>query len=204
MKKIFSLLIICLTSLSSQAQNPFSYSAEVAAGIGVGRGPLATATPQFVAHYELGGSFNLGAGAGIRFALPCLQYITKNGTHKRTFCDEFDIPVFLRLGYGKELFYANVDAGYAFGIFSFYGSGWVPGGKKEPCYNGFFVDPHIGIRMGLHSALALGVLLQHSVISNTVQTESGTINDPSYSISSTTDTQNMFTPAITLRYAYIF
>lgn len=204
MKKIFGLLILCLTTFSLQAQNHFSYSAEVAAGVGIGRGPLATVTPQFVAQYELGGGFKLGAGAGLRFALPCLQYITKSGTHERTFCDEFDIPVFLRLGYGKEKFYANVDAGYAIGILSFFGSGWVPGGKKEPCYNGFFVEPHFGLRLGRHSALALGVLLQQSVVSNHVHTVTGTMGDPSYSESSTVTTQKLLTPAITLRYAFIF
>ena len=203
MKKILGLLILCLTSFSLQAQNRFSYSAEVAAGVGVGRGPLATVTPQFVAQYELGGGFELGTGAGLRFALPCLQYITKNGTHERTFCDEFDIPVFLRLGYGKK-FYANVDAGYAIGILSYYGSGWVPGGKKDPCYNGFFVEPHFGLRLGRHSALALGVLLQQSVVSNYVQTVTGTMGDSSYSQSATVSTRKLLTPAITLRYAFIF
>ena len=204
MKKIIVLLILFLTTLSLHAQNRFSYSVEVSAGVGVGRGPQATVTPQFVANYDIGSSFKLGAGVGLRFASPCLQYITKNGTHEQTFCDEFDIPVFLRLGYGKEKCYANVDAGYAICVLSFYRSGWVPGGKKEPCYSGFFVEPHIGIKMGNHSALALGVLLQQSVVSNHVNTVTGTMGDPSYSESGTITNQNLMTPAITLRYAFFF
>ena len=204
MKKIISLILLCLATVSVPAQNHFSFSAEIAAGVGAGRGPLVAVTPQFIAQYELGGGFKLGAGTGLRFARPCLQYITRNGIPERTFCDEFDIPVFLRLGYGMEKIYANVDAGYAIGLLSFYGYGWVPGGKKEPCYNGFFVEPHIGMRMGRHSALALGVLLQQSIVSNHVNTETGTMGDPSYSTTSTVTRQNLLTPAITLRYAFVF
>lgn len=204
MKKIFGLFILCLATFSLQAQNRFSYSAEVAAGVGVGRGPLVTVAPQFVAQYEPGGGFKLGAGAGIRLALPCLQYITRDGTHERTFCDEIDIPLFLRFGYGKDLFFAHVDAGYAISILSIYGIHWRPGGKKEPCYNGFFIEPHIGLRLGRHSALALGVLWQQSTVSNHVNVVNGTMGDPSYSISETVTTQKLLTPAITLRYAFLF
>ena len=205
MKKIFCLLILCLATISLKAQDHFACSLEVTAGVGIGRGPLVTAAPQFVVQYGLDGGFKLGAGAGIRFAKPCLQYITSNGADKhRTFCDEYDIPVFLRLGYGREKFFANVDAGYAIGLLSFYGRGWVPGGRKEPCYNGFFVDPHVGMRIGRHSALALGVLLQRSIVSDHAHTESGTMDDPSYSVSVTVARQKLLTPAITLRYAFLF
>ena len=204
MKHLFCILALFLISVSMQAQDRFSCSVEVSAGVGVGRGPLVTVTPQLVAQYELDCGFKLGAGTGARFAMPCLQYITKNGTHERTFCDEFDIPVFLRLGYGKEMLFANVDAGYAIGVLSSYGKGWVPGGKKKPCYNGFFFEPQFGCRLGKHSALALGVLMQQSIVSDYVHTETGTIGDPSYSTSLTVTNQKLLTPAITLRYAFIF
>lgn len=207
MKKIFGFLTLCLACFSLQAQNHFSYSVEVAAGVGIGHGPLVTVTPQFVAQYELGSSFRLGAGVGVRFALPCVQYNIRNGERERTFCNEFDSPLFVRAGYVKEKFYANVDAGYAIGIHSFFGYGWIPGGKKETCYNGFFVKPHLGFKLGTHSALALGVLLQQSVVSdNVVRTETSITGASSfsYSVWQTVNTRNLLTPAITLHYAYLF
>jgi hypothetical protein len=110
----------------------------------------------------------------------------------------------MRLGYGKEQFYANLDAGYAIGALAFYGLGWVPGGKKEPNYNGFFVEPQVGWKVGRRSALALGLLFQQSTVSNHVTTETGTMNDPSYSIKTKVKTLNIFTPAVTLRYVLGF
>jgi hypothetical protein len=181
-----------------------SYSWEFVAGVGVGKGPQLFFTPEFVAQYAFDGGFKIGAGAGARFARPCLQYITKNGAHSRTFCDELDIPVFMRLGYGKEQFYANLDAGYAIGALAFYGLGWVPGGKKEPNYQGFFVEPQVGWKIGGRSALALGLLFQQSTLSNHITTVSGTINDTQHSIREEVSTLNVFTPAITLRYVHGF
>lgn len=205
MKKILCLLAACLVTLTLQAQNRFSYSFEIVGGVGVGRGPLATLTPQFVAQYELGGGFRMGAGAGTRFALPCLQYITENGKYsRRTFCDELDLPVFLRIGYGKEKLFANVDAGYAVALLSIYGLGWKPGGRKEACYNGFFVEPHIGLKLGKRSALALGVLLQQSTVMNHMATVTGEFATPSYAIHEEVKKVELLTPAITLRYAYRF
>lgn len=204
MKKIVFLLSFCLLTFSTYGQDRFSYSLEAMAGVGVGRGPRVVVTPQFVAQYEFEGGLRVGAGVGARFAQPCVQYITRNGSQKRTFCNEFDIPLFLRLGYGKERLFANVDAGYAVSVLSFYGFDWIPGGKKNPCYDGFFVDPHVGVKLGRHSALALGVLLQQSVVSDHVHTENGSVGDPDYSISGTVTTQKTLTPAITLRYAFLF
>lgn len=204
MKKTICFLLFCLAAVTLQAQDRFSYSVEVPAGVGIRRGPLAAVTPEFVAQYELRNGFRFGAGVGIRFARPCLQYITRNGTHERSFCNELGIPLFLRLGYGKEKYFANVDAGYAICVLSFYGAGWTPGGSKDPCYDGFFAEPHAGMKFGRHSALALGVLLQQSTVSNVVSTVSGNINDSSYSSSQTVATQHLFTPAVTLRYVYLF
>ena len=202
--KIVCILSFCLATLSLQAQDRFLHSLEVVTGVGIGRGPLATVTPQFVTQYDLGGGFRLGAGAGTRFAMPCLQYITKNGTHSRTFCEELDIPVFLRLGYGKEKVYANIDAGYAVGLLSFFDFGGVPGGRKEAGYDGFFVEPHIGLKLGRRSALALGVLFQQSTVMDHVTTDKGTIDTPSYSMETVVQSQHIFTPAINLRYGILF
>ena len=204
MKKTILLLVLSLTSFSLFAQGRMSYSLEFMAGVGIGKGPQFTVAPEFVAQYDLGGGFRIGAGVGARFAKPCLQYITKNGTHSRTFCNEMDIPVFMRLGYGKEKLYANLDAGYAIGALSYFGADWAPGGKKEPNYNGFFVEPQVGWKVGRRSALALGLLFQQSTVSNHVTTESGTWGDPSYSIRSDVTTLNVFSPAITLRYVLGF
>ena len=112
--------------------------------------------------------------------------------------------MFMRLGYGKEKLYANLDAGYALCALSFYGAGWDGPGKKEPNYNGFFVEPQVGWKVGRRSALALGLLFQQSTVSNHVTTENGTWGDPSYSIREEVNTLNVFTPAVTLRYVLGF
>ena len=204
MKKTVLLLVLGLASFSLSAQSGMAYSWEFVAGVGVGRGPQVSITPEFVAQYDLGGGFRIGAGVGTRFARPCLQYITRNGSKSRSFCNELDIPVFLRLGYGKEKLYANLDAGYAIGALALFDWGWIPGGRTEPIYNGFFVEPQVGWRVGRRSALALGLLIQQSTVSNHVTTEYGTKGDPSYSIGSKVTTLNVFTPAVTIRYVVGF
>ena len=204
MKKIVSILVLSLISFALLAQNRFSYSVEVAAGAGIGKGPLFTITPEFVAQYDLGRGFIFGAGAGMRISKPCLQYITNNGNKSRSFCNEQDVPLFLRFGYGKEKLFAHLDAGYSIGVLSYYSANWIPGGKKKPCYNGFFVEPQLGWRIGRRSALSLGLLLQQSAIVNRVTTDSGTPDTPSYSTRTDVQGQNVFTPAITLRYGFLF
>ena len=205
MKKTVLLLVLGLASFSLSAQSRMTYSWEFVAGVGVGKGPQVSITPEFVAQYDLGGGFKIGAGVGTRFARPCLQYITQNGSSpRRTFCNELDIPVFMRLGYGKEKLYANLDAGYAIGALALFDWGWKPGGRTEPIYNGFFVEPQVGWRVGRRSALALGLLIQQSTVSNHVTTENGTWGDPSYSIREEVNTLNVFTPAVTIRYVVGF
>ena len=205
MKKTVLLLILGLASFSLSAQSRMTYSWEFIAGVGVGKGPQVSITPEFVAQYDLGGGFRIGAGVGTRFARPCLQYITENeSSPRRTFCNELDIPMFMRLGYGKEKLYANLDAGYALCALSFFGPGWAGEGKKEPNYNGFFVEPQVGWKVGRRSALALGLLFQQSTVSNHVTTENGTWGDPSYSIREEVNTLNVFTPTVTIRYVVGF
>ena len=205
MKKTILLLVLGVASLSLSAQSRMTYSWEFIAGVGVGKGPQFSFTPEFIAQYDLGSGLRIGAGVGTRFARPCLQYITKNGSSpRRTFCNELDIPVFMRVGYGKEKLYANLDAGYAIGALALFDWGWKPGGRTEPIYNGFFVEPQVGWRVGRRSALALGLLIQQSTVSNHVTTENGTWGDPSYSIRGEVNTLNVFTPAVTLRYVVGF
>ena len=203
-RNLISLFVMFLASITLSAQSGMTYSWEFVAGVGVGKGPQVSITPEFVAQYDFGGGFRIGAGAGTRFARPCLQYITRNGSKSRDFCNELDIPVFMRLGYGKEKLYANLDAGYAIGALALFDWGWIPGGRTEPIYNGFFVEPQVGWRVGRRSALALGLLFQQSTVSNRVTTENGTWGDPSYSIGEKVTTLNVFTPAITLRYVLGF
>ena len=112
--------------------------------------------------------------------------------------------MFMRLGYGKEKLYANLDAGYAIGALALFDWGWIPGGRTEPIYNGFFVEPQVGWRVGRRSALALGLLIQQSTVSNHVTTEYGTKGDPSYSIGTKVTTLNVFTPTVTIRYVVGF
>ena len=205
MKKTVLLLVLGLASFSLSAQSRMTYSWEFVAGVGVGKGPQFSFTPEFIAQYDLGSGLRIGAGVGTRFARPCLQYITKNGSSpRRTFCNELDIPVFMRVGYGKEKLYANLDAGYAIGALALFDWGWKPGGRTEPIYNGFFVEPQVGWRVGRRSALALGLLIQQSTVSNHVTTENGTWGDPSYSIREEVNTLNVFTPAVTIRYVVGF
>ena len=206
MKKTVLLLVLGLASFSLSAQSRMTYSWEFIAGVGVGKGPQALFTPEFVAQYDLGCGFRIGAGAGTRFGRPCLQYITKNGAKSRSFTNELDIPVFMRLGYGKEKLYVQVDAGYAIGILGFPGVNYDGPGlySKDFPYNGLFVEPQIGWKVGRRSALALGLLFQQSTVSNHVTTETGTMNDPSYSIKTKVNTLNIFTPAVTLRYVLGF
>ena len=204
MKKTVLLLVLGVASFSLSAQSRMTYSWEFIAGVGVGKGPQFSFTPEFIAQYDLGGGFRIGAGVGTRFARPCVQYITRKGSKSRTFCNELDIPMFMRLGYGKEKLYANLDAGYALCALSFYGAGWDGPWKKEPNYNGFFVEPQVGWKVGRRSALALGLLFQQSTVSNHVTTENGTWGDPSYSIREEVNTLNVFTPAVTLRYVLGF
>ena len=208
MKKTILLLVLGVASLSLSAQSRVTYSWEFIAGVGVGKGPQVSLTPEFVAQYDFGGGFRIGAGVGTRFARPCLQYITRNGSKSRDFCNELDIPVFMRLGYGKEKLYAHLDAGYAICALSFFdwgmaSDGWGEG-RKEPSYDGFFIEPQVGWKVGRRSALALGLLLQQSIVSNRVTTENGTMNDPSYSNGSKVTTLNVFTPAVTIRYVVGF
>ena len=172
-----------------------SYSLEFVAGVGVGKGPLATFTPEFVASYNLGG-FIIGAGVGARYARPCNVYDSKQG---RGFKNELDIPVFLRLGFGKAMFFANVDAGYAIGVLGYPGVDYVPGGKKNFPYDGLFIEPHVGLKVGRNSALALGLLLQQSDWHN--QTRDVVDGNTVIFVH---DYKNAFTPAITLRYALSF
>ena len=194
MKKTVLLLILGLVSFSLSAQSRMSYSLEFVAGVGVGKGPQVSFSPEFVAQYNLG-DFVMGVGAGVRYARPCKVYDTKHG---RGFHDEVDIPVFLRLGYGKSIFFTHVDAGYAIGVLGYPGVDYVPGAKKDFLYDGLFVEPQVGLKVGRRGAFALGVLLQQSDWHNQV-----------WELFTTTtvyvrDTKNAFTPAITLRYVVGF
>ena len=205
MKKTVLLLVLGLASFSLSAQSRMSYSLEFVAGVGVGKGPQVIFIPEFVAQYDLGGGYRIGAGAGTRFARPCLQYFTEFGSHSRSFCNELDIPVFMRLGYGKEKLYANMDVGYAICALTFYDWGWASDGwgegRKEPSYDGFFIEPQVGWKVGRRSALALGLLLQQSAVSDYVKLH---VDTPTISYGHKITALNVFTPAITLRYVLGF
>jgi len=115
-----------------------------------------------------------------------------------------DVPLFARIGYGKDRFFTNLDAGYAFSIISFYGADWIPGGKKDPCYNGLFFEPQAGWKIGRRSSLALGLLLQHSIVNDHLHTEYGDLGSSSYYTSVEVTTKKPFTPALTLHYGFEF
>lgn len=69
MRQAISLLILCLVSFSLSAQSRFSYSVEMSVGAGVWKGPFFIVAPEFVAQYDLGAGFKVGAGTGVRFVL---------------------------------------------------------------------------------------------------------------------------------------
>lgn len=199
MKKLFCLLLVSLIALSTQAQSRFSSSVEFVAGVGVGWGPLATLTPQYVAQFDLGSGFKAGAGTGVRFALPCSQYVTQNGgSARRSFCAEADVPVFLRFGYGKGRFYANVDAGYAIGLLSIYGVGRTRNGNVDNCYDGLFFEPQVGWKIGRKGALALGILMQRSIVMERTETTTAE------ALYEEVHKRTLFTPALNLRYCILF
>ena len=199
MKKTVFLLILCLASFSMQAQERFSYSAELVAGVGFGKGPLFSVTPEFVAQYELGGGFKAGVGAGIRYARPCTEFVTENGKDvRREFGTELDVPVFLRLGFGAGWFFAQVDGGYSLGALTLQSKLDKKIVLGAGGYSGLFVEPQLGCRIGEHSALALGFLLHQSALENREKAQDAA------SLSATVYGQRAFTPALTLRYAFIF
>ena len=198
MKKAIFILALLLSVIPLSAQNRISFSVELEAGAGVWKGPLFTVAPEFVAQYGFTSGIHVGAGAGVRFSMPCLQYVTTNGTPRRKFINEFDIPVFLRVGYSKNKFFANLDGGYAIGVYSFYGKDWAPGGKSESKYDGFFIRPHAGLNLGRGNSLSLGVLLQQSIVTNQVSSSTAE------SASDVVTTERILTPAIILRYGFTF
>ena len=202
MKRIKIILVcflLCLAGLSLQAQDRWIYSAELTAGVGIKQGPLFFVTPQFTAQYPLGGGFTAGAGVGFRIGRPCYQYTVSNGSGSRSFRTELDIPLYLRFGYGKEHFFAHLDAGYAVGIFTRYSGNEVGGSnKKDPIYSGFFFEPQLGWKFGRRSALALGFLLQRSQFIDSWEERDGA------SIIQGSQRQKQFTPALTLRYSILF
>ena len=61
-KNLISLFVMFLASITLSAQSGMTYSWEFVAGVGVGRGPQVSITPEFVAQYDLGGGFRIGAG----------------------------------------------------------------------------------------------------------------------------------------------
>ena len=205
MKKLACFFVLCLATFALKAQGHISYSLEMVAGGGIGRGPQLTVTPEFIAQYQWDSGFRTGLGAGIRYARPVLDYTVKNGKHtESSFCNEVDIPVFMRFGYGTGKIFANLDAGYAFGILSLYDADWFPGGEREPSYNGLFLENQLGWKFGRHSALALGLLLQQTRVTDRTINEIGTMGSPDYQLHEISIGYKRLTPAITLRYVFLF
>lgn len=183
-KSLLFVFVLCLLSFPGQAQGRFSLAMEFAAGVGFADGPQFVLTHDYVALYNLAGGLKLGGGVGVRFAKP-VTTLSKNNYYDSTHYDnEVDLPLFVRISYGKSRLTASLDAGYAFGLWSVYSKEAIPGGNRKPTYRGLFLEPQLGLRIGKDSVLSLGVLLQQ-----------------------TTDVlnlDNVLTPAATLRYSYYF
>ena len=178
---------LLLFSLPLSAQKNLSFSAEGIVGFGFGKGPVAFETTQFVAEYHLGEAFVLGAGAGLRCAIPTITYDITNGKARReAYFLEFDLPLFLRLGYYAPRWNAAVDGGYAASLSS-----------RISFYKGFFIDPHVAISFGRHN-VGLGVLFQQTFTRTSTSTSTDT------TLSTHVEEKTVFTPALTLRYAFRF
>ena len=88
MKKVIFIVALLRSVIPLNAQRKISFSVELEAGAGVWKGPLFTVSPEFVAQYGFSNGISVGAGAGVRYSMPCLQYITTNGTPRRKFINE--------------------------------------------------------------------------------------------------------------------
>jgi len=197
-KKLFSYVLIAffLTAFSAQAQKKIFHSFELAAGFGFAKGPIFTVYPQYVLKTEVGSGFILGAGTAIRISMPCYSYSTNNnGEVDKYHSIELDVPLFFRVGYGKDQYYFNLDAGYTIGTVAAM-PGAIPIFFNSPHYEGFFFEPQFGWKTGGRNSFALGLLLQQNLVQSTyVLLEEG-------SYTSTTEYEKVFTPAITLRYVF--
>ena len=187
--------------LSLEAQNRFSYSLEAVAGVGLDHGPLVSFTPEFVAQFDLGSGFLVGAGAGVRLAAPCLRYIYENGLlSERKYVREWDAPLFLRLGYrGKDRLFAAFDAGYAVGLYTKYKDPDRPQTVNH-IYDGFFLEPQMGWRFTPKSGVSLGFLFQRGYS----EVRYMRLNEIGLSSDVLTVGNHRWISAITLRYSYLF
>lgn len=204
-KRIILFLTLVLGTVAAlraqEAPGPWLMSAEMIVGAGVDNGPQTYSSATFTAGYKFGNIFLVGAGAGLRFALPLKErtYLESLPTIVRDYQMEWNLPIYLRLGLEGRKWFVHVDGGYAVGVV---GLPW-PGSKGAParvatCYKGFFVDPHAGIILGGHHAIGLGVLLQQSTYQERVSTRSGDV------VSTSVNTMNAFPLAINLRYGFRF
>ena len=199
MKKFFLIILFCLPSFILLAQNRVSYSLEMMAGVGVTNGPKYTIAPEFIVQYDLGNGINMGVGGGAQLSKPCYRFIDRDGIGSRSYCNEIDIPLFFRFGYGKDRLFADLDLGYSIGLMAGYEKDVFPGGEMDTChYSGFFAEPHIGFCISRRSSLSLGILLQQS----SINTEH--ITTTSVSLHNIMKVENVLTPAFTLRYGFTF
>ncbi len=199
MRKSACIIILCMLCGALYAQSRLSYSIEYNLGYGLGKGPLTSVGTTLVLQYDLGADLNAGAGIGWRIALPCFQYTTTNGSAtKKNYCMDFDVPLFVRLGYSTGYFFTNVDAGYAIGLIGLYIQGLLPGDLKDTAYSGLFIEPQIGWNINKKRSLAIGCLIQHSIVHNVeITREEGSIYRHSWP-------EGLYTPTLTLRYSQRF
>lgn len=191
MKRIFTLLFVCLTAVTLQAQSRFSSSFELAAGAGFSGGPVPTVLPEYVLSYDLGSGFAVGAGIGLQLARPLRDLKTVDGVESREYMPEISIPAFLRVGYAEDRLFTRLDAGYGLGLFCF-DSGVLP--IPDARYKGFFFEPQVGYSLGAGRSVAMGILLHQGSIRILQQFTTGD------SFSGSSKTLTVFTPAVTVRY----
>ncbi|MBR4212462.1 MAG: hypothetical protein IKR82_00685 [Bacteroidales bacterium] len=190
MKK--ALAVICATLFSFVSTTGFAQAGrfipelELTGGIGFRFGQIASVTPQISFLTDIGKGFSCGPGIGIRGGIITVDYqIPDKIRHTQ---EELDLTLYYRFRYAPGVFCAVLDAGGAFGLYS-YDKRTIP---SECRYSGFFVEPQVGACFNRWS-LALGVLLNQ-----TDYTQHERKGDMVFS----TTTKDKLTPALTLHVGY--
>ena len=196
------LFVLSVNAFSQEKPTKWAYWAEQSLGVGFGIGPnpAAYGGSTFTAVYKIGELLSVGAGAGIRASFPTysLSHINAGVPVRDTFIFELDFPVYVRAGLvGRKAFFF-LDAGYTLGALGLTLPPAAPVGLVKTCNNGFFFDPQIGYKLGKHSAISLGVLIQNTGyrLREKVREED--------SFSEVVKTATAWTTAINIRYAYVF
>lgn len=170
MKKIISISLALVISLSAMAQN---FSAELSGGLGLDVGSKYNAQLSLIYGIDLGSHFQVGVGAGFRYSEMLDGEWTIETTSTDVYQTEFTVPAFLRLKYAFKDADASpflqVDGGYAFGVggkLADDGQVVLPKDKQnhipvfDPKTRGLFYEPQIGYNFSSTAYASIGLQMQ--------------------------------------------